>query len=119
MPPELDNASLQNSVDYGFDNVQRGLPHQYQRGGTSSSYFIGTNEVSHKIVRFTNTTFDTHHVELTYRNQAIPSPYGMQALELVDLNNPVSFLLEEQNLPLNAYPDFSGEKCVISLIRIF
>ena len=95
------------------------MPHQYQRGAQSSSFFKGTNEVAHKIFPFTNTRYDANHVELTYHNQAIPSPYGMQALEQVDMNYPVSFLLGEQTLPINVDPDFSGENCVLTLLSNF
>ena len=49
---------------------------------------------------------------MAYHNQAIPLPFGMQALEEVDLNNIVPFLIGNCDLPIGVPPalDVSGEK---------
>ena len=94
-----------------YDNVQRNQPLQYQRGGHSSSFIKGTTEVIHEVYPFTNTSYDTMFVELTYYNQAIPSPFGMPSFEEIDLSDPVSVskMIAKELLPNYVTPDFTGE----------
>ena len=49
---------------------------------------------------------------MTYHNQAIPLPYGMRALEELDMKNIVPFLIGNCDLPIGVppAPDVSGEK---------
>ena len=103
--------SAQSSLTLGYDNVQRGLGIQHQRG-QSSAFFKGTHEVAHEIFPFTNRRYDSSFAEMTYHNQPIPSPYGMQALEEVDMSNIVPFLIGNCDLPIGVppAPDVSGEK---------
>ena len=68
--------------------------------------------MAHQVFPFTNRTYDSLFAKMTYHNQAIPSPYGMRALEKVDLNNIVPFLLGNCDLSIGSppNPDVSGEK---------
>merc|ERR1739845_177230 len=77
-----------------YDNFQRGVTLQHQRGKHASAFFKGTHQCAHKVVEYEDTTFDLFNVNFTQLDQDIPSPDGMPAFELADLEQPASFFLE-------------------------
>ena len=60
-------------------------------------------------------------VDLTYYNQAIPSPFGMPSFEEIDLSDPVSVskMISKELLPNNVTPDFTGQTPVCSYVQAF
>ena len=87
------------SVIICYDNFQRGVAMQDQRGKHSSSFFKGTHQCAHKVKPFVDQSFDSHYVPLTYMNQEISSPWGMTVFEQWD----------EQD-PSVKFPDFTGQR---------
>ena len=57
-----------------YDNYQKGLTLQHQRSQHSSAFFKGTHECAHKVVEYSDTSFDDFYPEFTQHNQDIPSP---------------------------------------------
>ena len=93
-----------------YDNYQRGLSLPNQRGKHSSAFFKGTHQCAHKVIPFTDCTFDEMHASFTLHDQDIPSPWGMPAFELADLENPSDFFVQYENFNTVVTPDFSGER---------
>ena len=79
------------SVIICYDNFQRGVTMQDQRGRHSSAFFKGTHQCAHKVKPFNDIAFDSHYVPVTYVNQQIPSPWGMPAYEEWDENDSSDF----------------------------
>ena len=108
-----------SSLIITFDNVQRGLALENQRGGQSSSFFKGTNQVAHKVIVFNDTSYNSQHVELTYHDQVIPSPQGMPLFETVDLENSFLLLVGKLVLDSNVPPDFKGKTALYYILFKF
>ena len=51
-----------------YDNFQRGLALQHQKGKHSSALFKGTHECAHKVTPFDDTAFDDLFVNFTNFN---------------------------------------------------
>ena len=83
--------STTTAVIICYDNFQRGISLEDQRGGRSSAYFRGTHQVAHEIIPFSDEDFDAMYVPMTYIDQAIPSPLGMPAYEEFDTSDPAKF----------------------------
>ena len=93
-----------------YDNYQCGVTLQHQRGKHSSAFFKGTHQCGHKMEPYDDITFDAFHVEFTQLNQDIPSPNGMPAFEVVDLECPASFFLDYDEFESVTLPDFTGDR---------
>ena len=83
-----------------YDNYQKGVTLQHQRGKHSSAFFKGTHQCGHKVEEYDNVTFDVFKASFTQLDQDIPSPDGMPTFELADLENPASFFWTTQSLNL-------------------
>ena len=95
---------------FAYDNYQRGVTLQHQRGEHSSAYFKGTHQVAHKVNEFSDQSFDSSFVTFTQFDQAIPSPWGMPAFETVDLLHPANFFLNYESFQSIVTPEFTGER---------
>ena len=93
-----------------YDNYQKAVLLQHQRGRHSSAFFKGTHQCAHEVVPFDDSTFDKFHVEFTQHDQNIPSPWGMPAFEIVDLANPASFFVNYDEFETVTLPDFTGDR---------
>ena len=91
-----------------YDNFQRGLTLQHQRGKHSSAFFNGTHQCAHKVVPFNNTTFDLFFPEFTQLNQDIPSPWGMPAFETINKSSLGTFFASYDTFESIVLPDFTG-----------
>ena len=91
-----------------YDNYQRGLTLQHQQGKHSSAYFKGTHQCAHKVIPFKDTRWDCLFVDFSQLDQDIPSPVGMPAFELVNLENPARFFLNFDLFESCTLPDFTG-----------
>ena len=96
-----------------YDNYQKGVTLQHQRGGHSSAFFKGTHQCGHKIFEFDDDTFDAFYPQFTQHDQAIPSPWGMPAFEMVDFEDPVAICNVYENFDTYitlATPEFEGKR---------
>ena len=98
-----------SSLTLTFNNVQRGIALENQRGGQSSSYYKGTNQVAHEVIVFNDTSYDSQHMEMTYHDQVIPLPLGMPPFEQVGLDDTVLLLTGMLDLGSDVPPDFTGK----------
>ena len=83
---------------------------QNQRGMHSSLFFKGTHQCCHKVFYFENYSFDAMFVDFTQEDQAIPSPWGMPAFELVDIADPSDFIMDYVTFESVTTPDFTGAR---------
>ena len=93
-----------------YDNFQRGLTLQHQRGKHSSAFFNGTHQCAHKMTPFDDTTFDAFHPDFTQTDQDIPSPWGMPAFEIVDQSALGTFFDTFESFNSVVLPDFTGAR---------
>ena len=100
-----------------YDNFQRGLSLDNQRGGQSSAYFRGTHQVAHEIIPFEDDTFDAMYVPVTYLDQALPSPWGMSAYEGFDQSKPANFFFNWNDAETMSTPNFSASGWKAILIK--
>ena len=99
-----------SAVIFAYDNYQRGLGLQYRRGEHSTAFFKGTHQCCHKVQYFDDESFDAYYVNFTQQDQAVPSPWGMPAFEMVDIATPSSFLLDHSTFESITTPDFTGAR---------
>ena len=66
-----------------YDNYQKGMMLQKQRGKHLSAFFKGTHKCTHKVFPFTDRTFDDIYAYYLQHNQDIPSPWDMPTFELI------------------------------------
>ena len=59
---------------FAYNNYQKSLSLQHQRGKHSSAFFKGTHECAYKVLPFTDCTFDEMYAMFTQHDQDIPSP---------------------------------------------
>ena len=83
---------------------------QHQRGKHASAFFKGSHQCAHKVVEYEDTTFDLFNVNFIQLDQDIPSPDGMPAFELADLEQPASFFLEFKDFISCTLTDFTGDR---------
>ena len=105
------------AVIFAYDNYQRGLSLQHQRGAHSTAFFRGTHQCCHKVIYFDDVSFDSFYVDFTQHEQAIPSPWGMPAFENIDVAAPSVFLLDHSTFKSITTPDFTGSR-VNSYIKL-
>ena len=99
------------AVIFAYDNYQRGLSLQHQRGEHSTAFFKGTHQCCHKVRCFEDVSFDAMFVDFTQDHaQAIPSPWGMPAFEMIDLSEPSAFLVDYKSIKSITTPDFTGAR---------
>ena len=103
------------AVVFAYDNYQRGLTLQHQCGKYSSAFFKGTNQCAHKVFPFTDATFDEMFAVFTQQDQDIPSPWGMPAFEVTDMDDQASFLENFDQFKSIVTPDFSGKRVRVYL----
>lgn len=69
------------------------------------------HECSHLlVVPYEDETFDEFHPNFTQHEQHIPSPDGMPAFEVVDLENPTYFFSSYETFESCTLPDFTGDR---------
>ena len=95
-----------------FDNYQVGMHKEDQQGGHSKDFFLGTNEVAHKVHEYNETKWDDTWTDITgHDDQPLPSPPGMAKYELAPTDDKLgTFLLEHGMMDGDPEPDFSGER---------
>ena len=96
-----------------YDNFQRGQELKYQREGSSSNFVKGTHQMTNEVRYWTMTQYDEKHVEMTYVEQAIPSPSGLPEFEKVNTKSAkeVSQQFEHATMmEVETEPDFTGER---------
>ena len=101
---------VQNALILCYDNYQKGLQLQHQRGTHSSSFFRGTHQCAHTVFPFENHTFDEFHALFTQHEQAIPSSWGMPVYEIIDFDSTKSicnFIVNYENYKSITTPDFT------------
>ena len=62
------------------------------------------------MIPYDDTTFDHFYVEFTQLKQDIPSPNGMPAFEIVDLDDPAAFFSEYGEFETCTLPAFTGAR---------
>ena len=101
---------------FAYDNYQRGMTLQEQRGKHSSAFFKGTHQCAHKVYPFADCTFDEFHAYFSQHDQDIPSPWGMHAFEIVEDDNFAEFLVTYNDFDTLATPTTSlVNACVCTL----
>ena len=98
------------AVIFAYDNFQRGLTLQHQRGKHSSAFFKGTHECAHEVTPYDDVTFDNFHPFFSQHDQDIPSPDGMPAFEIVNVGSPSAFFASYESFESCELPDFTGER---------
>jgi len=96
-----------------YDNFQRGQELKYQREGSSSNFVKGTHQMTNQVRYWTMTQYDKKHVEMTYVEQAIPSPSGLPEFEKVNTKSAkeVSQQFEHASMmEVETEPDFTGKR---------
>ena len=91
-----------------YDNYQRGLTLQHQRGEHSSAFFKGTHQCAHQMTSFGDLTFNEFFADFTQIDQTVPSTLGMPAFEIVDRSHLSSFFLDYHDFQTVTLPDFTG-----------
>ena len=100
----------QAAIIFAYDNYQRGMKLQHQRGSHSSAFFKGTHQCAHKVNIFDDTSFDQEYVDFTMFDQAIPSPWGMPVCEFVEDDKIAQFLIHYNDVESDTTPDFTGKR---------
>ena len=95
---------------FAYDNYQKGLSLQHQRGKHSSAFFKGTHECAHKVLPFTDCTFNEMYAMFTQHDQDIPSPWRMPAFEVVETEKQADLFAEYEQFESIITPDFSGNR---------
>ena len=95
---------------FTYDNYQRGMTLQEQRGKHSSAFFKGTHQCAHKVFPFQDCTFDECFVYFSQHDQDIPSPWGMPAFECIDQIDPSGCFVDFDSWESVKTPDFTGER---------
>ena len=96
---------------FTIDNYMKSLKLRTQRNQKGTAQLSGTMEMSHKVFRFSDTTWDGKHVELDYTpDQPIPSPVLMPAYNdpAVVALEPSDFYKNHKEIPQSESPDFTG-----------
>ena len=100
-----------------YDNYQRGLTLQHQRGKHSSAFWKGTHQCAHKMTPFEDDRFDDFYANFTLLDQAVPSPMNMPAFETIDADKSANFFLHYSTFESMSLPDFTGDR-VRSYMRL-
>ena len=93
-----------------YDNYQRGIKLQHQRGQHTGSYFKGTHQCAHSVLIFDDDTFDAFHADFTMFDQALPSPWGMPVFEFLDWDDTANFFVNYDSYQTVTTPEFSGDR---------
>jgi hypothetical protein len=102
--------SAQPAIILAYNNYQRGMKLQHQRGSHSSAFFKGTHQCAHKVNVFEDTSFDQVFVDFKMINQSIPSPWGMPVFEFVEVDQVAQFFLDYNDFQSDTTPDFTGQR---------
>ena len=100
----------QAAIIFAYDNYQRGMKLQHQRGSHSSAFFKGTHQCAHKVNVFEDTSFDQEFAEFKMFDQPIPSPWGMPVFEFVEDDKIAQFFLDYNDFESDTTPDFTGKR---------
>ena len=100
----------QTAIVIAYDNYQRGMKLQHQRGSHSSAFFKGTHQCAHKVNIFEDTSFNKEFVEFKMFDQPIPSPWGMPVMEFIDFDQASQFFLTYKDFESDTTPDFTGQR---------
>ena len=100
----------QTAIVIAYDNYQRGMKLQHQRGSHSSAFFKGTHQCAHKVNLFEDTSFNKEFVEFKMFDQPIPSPWGMPVMEFIDFDQASQFFLTYKDFESDTTPDFTGQR---------
>ena len=101
---------VQAAIVFAYDNYQRGMKLQHQRGAHSSAFFKGTHQCAHKVNIFDDTTFDQVFAEFKMFHQPIPSPWGMPVFEFVEEDKMAEFFMNYNDFESDTTPDFTGKR---------
>ena len=99
----------QAAIVFAYDNYQRKMKLQHQRGSHSSAFFKGTRHCAHKVNVFEDTSFDQEFAEFKIFDQPIPLPWGMLVFEFVKADQVAHFFLDYNEFESDTTPDFTGQ----------
>jgi hypothetical protein len=85
--------SAQPAIIFVYDNYQREMKLQHQRGSHSSAFFKGTHQCANKVNVFEDTSFD-----------------DMLVFEFVEVDQVAQFFLDYNNFQGDMMPDFTGQR---------
>ena len=98
------------ALTLAFDNYQRGVTLQHQRGKYSSAFWKGTHQCAHKMIPFEDEHFEDFYADFTLLNQAVASPMNMLAFETIDAADFSNFFLHYSLFESMSLPDFTGDR---------